>query len=180
MADLTFDNQAEFVRQLSRHSSKIYGFILMLSVSRNDADDVFQDTSVVLWKKYETYEEGTSFRAWACKIAYFEVLKLRRSQQRVTYLSDNAISALANDALTLLQDEDDNREVLAACLQKLVAGDRQLIEQKYFVNLSTEEIALRTSRSVYSIYRALSRVHGLLLRCMRRDEAQQGSRSSAT
>lgn len=170
------DDQAEFVRLLSRHSSQIYGFILMLSVSHADADDIFQDTSVVLWKKFHTYERGTSFRAWACKIAYYEVLELRRNSKRMTYLSDTAMTALATDALVLLQQEDDRKESLADCLGKLAAHDRQLIEQKYFVHLSTEEIATRSSKSIYAVYRALSRVHGILLQCMRRSlDASEGA-----
>ena len=162
------NSQPEFVRLLSRHSSHIYGFILMLSVSHSDADDVFQDTSVVLWEKFDSYELGTSFRAWACKIAYYEVLELRRKNNLMKYLSNNTLTLLAKDALTLMQQEDDRKDSLADCLGKLTAKDRQLIEQKYFVRLSTEEIADKSSKSTYSVYRALTRVHSNLSNCVKR------------
>jgi DNA-directed RNA polymerase specialized sigma24 family protein len=67
-----------------------------------------------------------------------------------------------------MEKNDLDKEALADCLERLAETDRQLIEQKYFVQLNTMEIAERSSRSVHAIYRALTRVHGLLLRCMRK------------
>lgn len=168
MADSISEQQAEFVRLLSGNSSQIYGFILMLSVSHADADDVFQETSVILWEKFDSYTHGTSFRAWACQIAYYEVLALRRKKCRIAYLSDTALSALTHDALEMLHTNDERKDILADCLDRLGSADRGLIEEKYYVRLSTEEIAQRSSRSTHSVYRALSRIHSLLLRCMRR------------
>jgi RNA polymerase sigma-70 factor len=162
------DRHAEFVRLLTQHSSRIFGFVLALCVNRSDADDLFQNTSVLLWEKFDEYTPGTNFLAWACRIAYFEVLYHRRKARRVMTLSDAAWSALAADALQAAEQPDDNRELLAACLEKLAAGDRELLEQKYFSQRSVADIAERGSRSVHSIYRALSRIHSSLLNCMRR------------
>lgn len=165
----THGKEAEFVRLLTRHSSQIFGFILMLSVKRTDADDIMQETSVVLWEKFDSYIPGTSFQAWACRIAYYETLRQRRSDGRVQFLSDNVFTLLASDALSIMEQTDVNKEALADCLDKLAEKDRRLIEQKYFVQLSTSEIAKRSERSVDSIYRALTRIHSLLSRCMHRE-----------
>jgi RNA polymerase sigma-70 factor len=162
------DRQAEFVRLLTQHSSRIFGFVLALCVNRSDAEDVFQNTSVVLWEKFETYQLGTNFLAWACRIAYFEALYDRRKTRRVRTLSDQAWQALATDALAISEEKEDRQEALAACLDKLSANDRGLLEQKYFSQRSVAEIAAATSRSVHSVYRALSRIHDSLMRCVRR------------
>jgi RNA polymerase sigma-70 factor (ECF subfamily) len=140
----------------------------MLCANRSDAEDVLQDTSVILWEKFDTYTPGTSFQAWACRIAYYEAMSRRRSGRRIQYLSDSALTLLATDALSIMEKNDLDKEALADCLERLAETDRQLIEQKYFVQLNTMEIAERSSRSVHAIYRALTRVHGLLLRCMRK------------
>ena len=162
------DKQAEFVRLLTRHSSQIYGFILMLSVNRIDAEDVFQDTSVVLWEKFDSYEPGTNFRAWACRIAFFQVQNHRRATGRLRSLSDEAFSAVAADALAMVEDRDIRGDALTECLEKLPERDRRLLEQKYFGQLTTAQIAEQWSQSTHSIYRSLSRIHGKLLHCMRR------------
>lgn len=162
------DRQAEFVRLLSQHSSRIFGFLLALCVNRTDAEDVFQNTSVVLWEKFDTYQRGTNFLAWACRIAYFEALYDRRKSRRVKTLSDAAWDALAADALQRSDDNKEDQETLADCLKKLKASDRQLLHEKYFMQRSVADIAAAGAKSVYSIYRSLSRIHDSLLRCMRR------------
>ena len=162
------DRQAEFVRLLSQYSSRIFGFLLALCVNRADAEDVFQNTSVVLWEKFDTYEPGTNFLAWACRIAYFEALYNRRKSRRVKTLSDAAWEALASDAMATSHVREDRKEFLAECLQKLRPGDRDLLHQKYFMQRSVAEIAENGAKSIYSIYRSLTRIHESLLQCMRR------------
>lgn len=165
------DKQAEFVRLLTRYSSQIYGFILMLSVNRSDAEDVFQETSVVLWEKFESYLPGTDFRAWACRIAFFKVQSHRRSSGRFRTLSDEAFEALAADALALVEEKDVRGDALAECLEKLADRDRRLLEQKYFGQLTTAQLAKQLSQSTHSVYRALTRIHNRLLECMQRSLA---------
>ena len=40
-----------------------------------DAEDVLQEANLVLWRKFDQYQEGTNFFAWACQIIRYEVLK---------------------------------------------------------------------------------------------------------
>jgi RNA polymerase sigma-70 factor len=162
------DSQAEFVRLLTQHSSRIFGFLLALCFNRADAEDLFQNTSVLLWEKFDSYTPGTNFLAWACRIAYFEALYDRRKSRRVKTLSDSAWEALASDALRVVDQRDDRQEYLADCLDQLAARDRALLEQKYHSQRSVAEIAERCSKSVHSVYRSLSRIHHALLQCMRR------------
>jgi RNA polymerase sigma-70 factor len=162
------DRQAEFVRLLTQYSSRIFGFVLALCVNRADAEDVFQNTSVVLWEKFDTYQPGSNFFAWACRIAYFEALYDRRKSSRVRTLSDEAWQALAADALAINEEKQDSQEALAECLEKLSAADRDLLHQKYFLQRSVAQIAESCSKSIHSIYRALSRLHDNLLECVRR------------
>jgi len=166
--DAMADRQAEFVRLLTQYSSRIFGFVLALCVNRSDAEDVFQNTSVVLWEKFDSYQPGSNFLAWACRIAYFEALYDRRKSSRVRTLSDEAWQALAADALATSEEKQDGQEALAECLEKLSAADRGLLHQKYFLQRSVAEMAENCSRSIHSIYRALSRIHDALLECVRK------------
>jgi RNA polymerase sigma-70 factor len=163
------DRQVEFVRLFSQHASQIFGFVLALCVNRADADDIFQSTSVVLWEKFDSYQPGSNFLAWATRIAYYEVMYDRRRTNRVRTLSDEAWQALASDALVAAERaEEDYQEALSICLEKLTTPDRDLLERRYFSQLSVAEIAKRDARSVYAIYRALMRIHDALRQCMRR------------
>ncbi len=65
--------EGEFAEDLRRHQTQIFGFIYSLVRNFDDADDLFQQTSLVLWKKYDRYDPSKSFVAWACGVARFEV-----------------------------------------------------------------------------------------------------------
>ena len=44
-----------------------------------DAEEILQQTNLVLWRKFGRFEQGTDFDRWACRIAYYEVLKAREN-----------------------------------------------------------------------------------------------------
>jgi RNA polymerase sigma-70 factor, ECF subfamily len=170
----------EFARLLSRHSRQVFGFILSLSASRSDADDIFQETSVELWRKIGLFQPGTNFRAWAYQMAYHKVLDHRRKQGRRHLLDEEAFHAIARDALLITAENTSQREeALGHCLKKLPKADRQLIDRRYRAAQSPKQIAEQTSRSVHSIYRALTRIHESLSNCVRQTLAQESQKEAS-
>ena len=168
------DPQDEFLRLFSRYSRRIYEFILTLVMRHADADEIFQDTCLVLWKKFDTYDPQGTFYGWACRIAYLEILQLRRKNQRLHIVSDEALAVLADTALAHTENLNARQQALEDCLQKLRAEDRTLIEQRYRERHSPKEIAGMGSVSVYSVYRALARIHSSLMTCVERNMAREG------
>lgn len=134
----------------------------------DDSEEIFQLTCLVLWQKFSQFDQSGSFAAWACRIAHFEMLKLRESKRRIKLLSDEAIDALAAAALPISAEINERRTAISTCLRKLPMSDHDLIRQRYFDGSSVSEIAARLDRSTHAIYRELSRVHGVLSRCVER------------
>lgn len=164
----------EFLRLFSRCSGRIYTFILTLVMRHADADEVFQETSLVLWNKFGTFELGTNFYSWACRVAHIEVLRLRQKNRRLEVVSDEALNVLAETALAHADSLNVRAEALEHCLEKLAGIDRSLIEQRYHHQLTPKEIAVATARSAYSVYRALTRVHSALMNCVELQVAREG------
>jgi RNA polymerase sigma-70 factor (ECF subfamily) len=158
----------EFLKLFSQHSRRVYEFISTLVLRPADADEVFQNTCVVLWKKFDSYEPDGSFYAWACKIAYLEMMHLRRSNKRLQTFSDDVLELLAENMLGRANHLNSRQSALEDCLQKLNVSDRKLIEQRYYFQKRPKEIALDRTRSVDSIYRALTRIHIALRECVGR------------
>ena len=98
-AKLTEAQHDEFLRLFSSHSQRIYEFILMLVMRRADAEEVFQNTCLILWKKFHGYDPAGNFHAWACRIAYLEILQMRRTNRRLQTFSEEALALLADKAL---------------------------------------------------------------------------------
>ena len=62
-------DREEFARLFSRNARRIYGFIMTLVFNHHDAEEVFQNTNVVLWNKFADFQPGSNFFAWASRIA---------------------------------------------------------------------------------------------------------------
>jgi RNA polymerase sigma-70 factor len=166
----------EFARQFSRHARRIYAFIVTLVFSHHDAEEVFQNTSVVLWNKFGDFRPGSNFYAWASRIAYYEVLSVLKQRRRGLVVSEESLKALAEEATALSDGTPARIEALDDCLAHLPAADREIIQERYFYQRPPKQIAAARSRSLDSIYRALSRIHHLLLECVERTLAREERR----
>ena len=71
-----------FVGLLMEHRHRIYAFIAKQLANPADVEDVFQKTSVVLWKKMEQFDSDGSFFHWACGVAFNEVRNFLTVQRR--------------------------------------------------------------------------------------------------
>lgn len=158
----------EFIVEFSKNSRRVYGYIRTLAPDVNDANEVYQNVSLVLWNKFDEFLPGSNFFSWSCQIAMFEVRKLRDAKSRSRMFSDESLDILSDE----FQRRDDNSaarmDALMECLDKLPADDRTLIDQRYFSDRKPPEIAQQIGRSLASVYRALARIHDLLLICVQR------------
>jgi len=158
---------------LAMHSSKIMSFIRILTFHRQeDAEDVFQQTCMVLWQKFEQYDPAGNFSAWACRMAHFETLRYRESKRRFKLLTDEALVSLADAAMPISAEVNDRRSALSNCLKKLASEDHELVRQRYFDGVSVEEMAKRIGCSTHAIYRKLSKIHSRLMRCIDRSTGE--------
>lgn len=156
----------EFITEFAKHSRSLYAYIRTIAPNHHDADDIYQSTSLVMWRKLETYQPGTSFLAWGRQVAFYEVKKLRQRTGRATLLSDEALSALSEAFHQHAPEAESRQEALATCLEKLAPASRRLIEQRYYSNRSPASIAAELRQSAASVYRSLARVHVWLMACI--------------
>src|SRR5215218_100140 len=63
-----------FLRLFLQNQRRLYAYILTLLPNRADADDVLQETSLVMWDKFDPADPPTDFLAWARRVAYHKVL----------------------------------------------------------------------------------------------------------
>src|SRR5262245_7286487 len=76
------DRTEAYVRLFSQHEALVRGLLMTLIPNRSECDDLFQRTSIVLWRKFGDFQPGTNFGAWACQIAKHEVRNYVRARSR--------------------------------------------------------------------------------------------------
>jgi RNA polymerase sigma-70 factor (ECF subfamily) len=166
----THESEVErFTRLLAKWQRHLFIYAMGLLHDTNDAEEVLQETSVVLWRKFGQYQPGTDFRRWACRVAYYEVLKLRkRKARRELLLSNEFVEKLASESDRAMGELDARRDALKTCLGKLNPGDRELVKRRYQPGATTRSVAEESRRSVQGTKKTLHRIRSRLLACIRR------------
>jgi RNA polymerase sigma-70 factor (ECF subfamily) len=172
------ERMAEFVELYSRYYPRLQYYLMALLPSANDAADVLQESSLVLWKKFNSYEPGTNFYAWACKIARLQALKFRNRVGRSAKLLDDAIlEKLSDEAMCDEIDPAASLEALAYCLERLSERDRSLIRRRYQPNVSVRELAGEVGCSANALSKLLGKIRRLLMDCVERKLSNEKLRS---
>jgi RNA polymerase sigma-70 factor (ECF subfamily) len=147
---------------------------LSLVLNRVDADEVYQETSAVLWTKFGEFQTGTNFFAWARQIALFEVYRFRASRQRSGLSMSDEFIEIVSQKLAAMEGELERRhEALEGCLAKLDRQGRDLVSRRYHNEQPVKQIADQLGRSVHAVYRALDKLHQSLFDCIERTLARE-------
>lgn len=155
-------------RHMASHQRKIYAFVYAMVQDRHAADDVMQEVSSVLWRRFGEFQEGTSFSAWAYKVARLQVLTWRRKQKRQAVpLEEDELNELMDTAAILAEHQDERIDALEHCLEKLSPIQRELLRSRYHFGFSVVEVAEQQNRARRTIYKTLGKIHDLLLNCIR-------------
>src|SRR5438067_6364623 len=79
-----------FLRLFLQNERRLYAYVITLLPNRNDADDVLQEASLVMWDKFADHHPPDDFAAWGCRIASFKVLVFCKKRQRSRVLFGQA------------------------------------------------------------------------------------------
>jgi RNA polymerase sigma-70 factor (ECF subfamily) len=166
-------NEADFVGLYAQHQSDLFRYVAALVPHLQDAEDVLSEVTVMLWKNFGDFEQGTNFLAWARQIAYLRVLKYYRARNRRLVLPQRLLEKLASD-LTFRDEVTDQRlTYLAECKKELSVPDVQLVEERYVQRRKVQDLARWLAQSENSVSKSLGRIRRMLLACIERKMASE-------
>ena len=158
----------QFFQLYIKNQKRIYAYILMLVPNVADADDILQQVSSFLWERFDQFEAGTNFGAWATQIAKNFILDHYKRQRRSKLiLAGDNLEIFAGKAAQSVGRMDQRLEILQRCLHELPIKDSKLLKARYEEGLKIKDIALRIGRPVGGLYKAINRIHHTLIKCIR-------------
>ena len=164
----------QFIRVFAHNESGLRAIVRSLLPGREDADEVMQETCVVLWRKFADFDRGDNFLAWACTIARFEVLKHRRRLARDRHVFNvELLELLADEAAGDMGRRLQELQALDQCIQHLGPQQRELVTACYANGIKIKDVAEELGRSATSLYKALNRIRILLLECIEASVARE-------
>ena len=122
-----------FIQLYARHQQYLFSYVLALVPQWGPTRKPWRSTTqLVLWRKFEQYQEGTSFSDWAKREAKGEVLKYReRRKKEWLCFSADVVKKLDLELRSMDGMLRYQRECLSTCLAKLPEKSRILLYHRY-------------------------------------------------
>jgi len=171
MPSMKPDPEQTFVQLVVNHQPALRAFVLSLLPGSPEVDDVIQETNAEIWVKRGDFRIGTEFKSWMFSVAKFKVLAVWRDQQRrkVWTVPDETLMKLVERIEDgALAATETRHHALRYCLERLKAGDRILILNRYIVGQKLDKLAQEISRTSDSVKVSLHRIRTALRVCMKR------------
>src|SRR5438445_5692787 len=107
----------EFLLLLTSHQSTLYAAITAMLGGAEGAQDVLQETNVVLLEKAGEYDVARPFVPWALAFARFQVLAWRKRQSRDRLVLNEELFAALADRLAVESAPPNRRlDAIETCL----------------------------------------------------------------
>ena len=165
-------NHEKFVSLYVRHQMAIHSFVLTLVPNMASAEDVVQQASMTMWRKFDQYEPGSNFRSWAFKIAQYTAYNhLKKTRRDKLVFSEELMEILAEDTAGRAEELEARREALTECVGKLPKDDHAAVVGCYLEGSSIKNFAEENGLSPNSVYKRLNRVRSNLMRCIQAEVA---------
>lgn len=161
----------DLIRKFTSIRAAVLGYLRNLVRDPHLAEDLFQETCLVVLRKLDAYDPARDFGAWVRGIALNLARNALRKEQYLHLLPSPELLAAIERAheegsLAEVAEASSRLEVLARCMEKVEARQRQLLELRYRAGRSLKEIAERMGRTAGAVQVALTRVRQFLLRCI--------------
>jgi RNA polymerase sigma-70 factor (ECF subfamily) len=179
----------DFLRLFTASEPTLRAYIRRLVPTQNDASEISQNTSIVLWQKfgvflkkhpdYNSAEQSKEdiqlhFKRWAMVVARYEVLSWRRDKYRDRHVfSEDLMKKLAIESQEQGSMLENQLMALESCLKKIPEERRNLVLEAYSARNKPQEIATRRGGTLNGFYQWLHRIRLSLLKCVKQTLATE-------
>lgn len=125
-----------------RHHVRVFRFVLRFVSDTAAAEDLTNDVFIDVWQQAGRFEHRSQVSTWLLGMARFKALSdLRRRRETVD--PDDALGGVEDDAddPEVTAQKSDKGAALRACIEKLSADHREVIDLTYYQEKSIKEIA---------------------------------------
>ena len=169
------DRYEAFVRLLMEHEPRVRSFLRGLLPTWHEVEEVAQEASLVAWRKFDDFEEGTSFGGWLLTIARFEALKYRRRMARSPLVFVDEVWDLLAEEASGEEVQQIRRQNLEVCLGKLEPAKRELLLHVHTHGVVMRKVAEESGKGEEAFYKVIQRLRAVLRDCVLKEMATEGA-----
>jgi RNA polymerase sigma-70 factor (ECF subfamily) len=162
-------DQIAFTFLLDYFWNEVYGFMLKRTENEADAEDITMETFAKAFDKISTYNIEFQFNTWLIAIAknvHIDLLRKKKSSIFIEISDENDLQAYnVADTTPSAEDEliaEQNLSRLLQFIKELKPNYQEVIQLRYFQELSYQEIAEKIGEPLNNVKIKLLRAKKLL------------------
>lgn len=148
----------------NKYHKKLYAYLFRLLNSKEDAEEIVQETFIKIWEKREEFIEGYSFDAFLFKIAKNSFISLTRKKiNREVFEKHPEIYTKAdhNTSENYLIFKE-TKEIIDTIIEGLPPNRKEIFRLRRIENLSRQEIADKLEISIPTVDNQLMKANNYL------------------
>ena len=148
-------NVNAFTHIVDRHKDRAYNLAFRICCSREEAEEITQDSFLKAYRALGSFKRKSSFSTWLYRIVYNTAVSyVRIKKKEILSLEDFPADAIDFTGTGTSDEEADaeyRRSLINFAFQKISDEDRSLITLHYYEEMSTDEISEVTGISKANI-----------------------------
>ena len=169
-------DQVAFTFLLDHYWNEVYGFMLKRTQNETDSEDIVIETFAKAFDKIAAYNPDYAFNTWLIAIAknvHIDLLRKKRSSLFVEITDEEDRRAYnVPDSSPSAEDKlikEQNLSRLLQCIRQLKPQYQEVIQLRYFQELSYQEIADQLAEPLNNVKVKLLRAKKLLLEILKKN-----------
>lgn len=174
-------DQKAYAELMARYRDSVYFMLLKMVNNKDDADDLTIEAFGKAFKRLDQYTPTYAFSTWLFKIATNNCIDFIRRKKANTFSIDSPITGDDGDELNIElrsmgADPEEHmirrqkEKLMRNVVDKLKPRYRQLVEMRYFQELSYEEIAEQLDLPLGTVKAQLFRAREFLYQIVKKSE----------
>ena len=156
----------EYSQLVTSIQKSLYAFILSLLPNRTEAEDILQETNLILCQKASEYNPEGHFQGWAFNIARYQVMKhiTKKKRSKLCFSTDIVEDVAAEEFDT--RKVQAVQKVLSLCYDLLPLKMRFIAKLRFKDEKSIRDISEKVNRPMGAISSTLYRIRQKLFECV--------------
>lgn len=131
-----------FEEIVDAYKNKLYSFLVKLTCSRQDAEEILQEVFIRAWRHLGQYDERWMFSTWIYRIAtnVYKSWQKKKKKIQTVPVSEELISDIAVGSPEEAYEKNERKQEVIVLIQKLKENQRIPLILKYVKGFSYYEI----------------------------------------
>jgi RNA polymerase sigma-70 factor (ECF subfamily) len=153
-----------------QHQSMLMEYIRALVHDPHDAEDVLQETGLIILSRAKVPAQDDVFPAWARGVARNTVLHFWRTRKRAKTIADSRLIDVFDQAFEEADPESElmiaRRMALAECIKQVKGPALSILRMRYLQGLTCQRVAAVLRRTPVAVRVMLMRTRDALAECV--------------